>query len=203
MTVKKSSSLVHGIIFFVQLCVISGIVLGLSSIVVPTASAASIWDRIASTFSSGPQITTTALPAASVNNTYSFQWTATGGKTPYTWSATSTLPAGFSLSSSGLLSGTPTVAATANVSVKVADARNKSANKTLSFQIIAPLTIQTVTIPDQKVGVPFSFQIQITGGTPPYTCTPDSNNNLAEFGLVLDSTCLLHGTPIKAGSVHF
>jgi len=55
----------------------------------------------------------------------------------------------------------------------------------------------------QVVGVPLSIQISITGGTPPYTCLPDPNNNLTQFGLVLEKTCVLHGTPTKAGTVTF
>ncbi len=68
-----------------------------------------------------------------------------------------------------------------------------------------PVVIQSgsLNIPKSYVGVPLSFQIVVTGGTPPYTCTPDPTNNLAQFGMVLDKTCVLHGTPTKAGTVTF
>jgi hypothetical protein len=66
------------------------------------------------------QVTTTTLPAATQNQAYSFQMSVSGGTAPYTWSATG-LPAGLSMSSSGLLSGTPTVAGTSSVSVSVTD----------------------------------------------------------------------------------
>jgi hypothetical protein len=68
-----------------------------------------------------------------------------------------------------------------------------------------PVVIQSgnLNIPPTEVGVPLSFQIVVTGGKPPYTCLPDPNNNLAQFGLVLEKTCVLHGTPTKAGTVTF
>ncbi len=52
-------------------------------------------------------ITTTSLPAATVGVAYSFQMAASGGVTPYGWTATG-LPAGLSCSTTGLISGTPT-----------------------------------------------------------------------------------------------
>lgn len=57
-------------------------------------------------------ITTTSLPQPAIGTPYSVQLLATGGATPYTWSiaAGAPLPDGFSLSPSGLLTGTATVA---------------------------------------------------------------------------------------------
>jgi hypothetical protein len=50
------------------------------------------------------QITTASIPDASFNTGYSLQMQATGGTTPYYWSA-SNLPQGFTMSQSGVLSG--------------------------------------------------------------------------------------------------
>jgi hypothetical protein len=69
---------------------------------------------------------TSGVPTAqgSVGTAYpSFQFTATGGTTPYTWTATG-LPGGLTLSTSGLLSGTPTASGNFNVSVTVTDSSN-------------------------------------------------------------------------------
>ena len=58
-----------------------------------------------------PTIVTTSLTSAIVNVAYSFSLVATGTPTP-TWALQSgTLPAGLTLSSSGLISGTPTATA--------------------------------------------------------------------------------------------
>jgi len=60
--------------------------------------------------SSSLTIVTTSLNEATIGVTYSDQLQASGGKTPYTWSiaAGSALPRWASLSSSGVVSGTPT-----------------------------------------------------------------------------------------------
>ena len=68
-------------------------------------------------------ITTTQLPAGTVNVPYSATLGASGGTPPYAWSITSgTLPIGLSLDgASGEISGTPTVAGASNFTVQVQD----------------------------------------------------------------------------------
>lgn len=56
----------------------------------------------------GFSITTTSLLAAARGVPYSQQLQASGGNPPYTWKRIGKLPKGLTLSSSGLLSGTPT-----------------------------------------------------------------------------------------------
>ena len=48
-----------------------------------------------------------SLPKATISTPYSFTMTPYGGSGAYTWSATN-LPAGVTMSTSGLLSGAPT-----------------------------------------------------------------------------------------------
>lgn len=58
-----------------------------------------------------PPVIDTASPLSSgtVGNAYSQTFVASGGTPPYSWSVTSgTLPAGLTLSTAGILSGTPT-----------------------------------------------------------------------------------------------
>jgi hypothetical protein len=70
----------------------------------------------------GLVITTTQLPAGTVNVPYSANLGASGGTPPYAWSVISgTLPIGLGLDSSGLISGTPTVAGSSNFVVQVQD----------------------------------------------------------------------------------
>ena len=55
-------------------------------------------------------ITSSAPPPAQVGAPYSFQFTASGGVPPYSWSLLSSIP-GLTLdATSGVLSGTPTTA---------------------------------------------------------------------------------------------
>ena len=60
-----------------------------------------------------------------------------------------------------------------------------------------PLTITTAQIPDGLAYQPYSFQLQASGGTPPYTWTaPD----IRQLGFEFDTaTGLLHGTPGPIG----
>jgi len=63
-----------------------------------------------------------ALPDAVEFQPYSFQYTVSGGVGPFTWSAIAgALPAGLSLSSTGLLSGTPTASGAFSFTVQVVD----------------------------------------------------------------------------------
>lgn len=77
------------------------------------------------------------LPDASQNFAYSQQLTASGGLSPYTWSVVDTLPLGLTLSNSGLLSGTPTVAGTIPFTVKAVDANGNDGTKLYNLRIIS------------------------------------------------------------------
>lgn len=151
------------------------------------------------------KITTATLPDGKVGSPYGFQLQGEGGKKPYRWYSASSLPMGLSLAQNGYLSGTPETPGTFTISLRMVTANNKTTSKTLSLSIApsVPLSITTVVIPEGWTGKPYLFQIQVTGGTPPYDCQPEPDNNLAEFGLELDKSCLLFGVPTKAGEVHF
>jgi hypothetical protein len=74
-------------------------------------------------------ITTTSLPNGSVGTPYSQTLQATGGTTPYTWSKTAgDLPAGLTLASTGIISGTPTTVGTYNFTVQVTDSTSPTPN---------------------------------------------------------------------------
>ena len=68
-------------------------------------------------------ITTQSLAGGTINLTYSATLSATGGKQPYTWSiASGVLPTGLSLNSStGSITGMPTVVGSFNFTAQVAD----------------------------------------------------------------------------------
>jgi hypothetical protein len=53
-------------------------------------------------------ITTTSVPPATWNQPYSFALQATGAPGPYTWNEFGALPPGLSMSSNGVIAGTPT-----------------------------------------------------------------------------------------------
>ena len=74
------------------------------------------------TFTLGVLGVTNTPDDATINADYTFQFTAAGGTEPYTFSADpDTLPDGLTLSSSGLLSGTPTEDGDFDINVTVTD----------------------------------------------------------------------------------
>ncbi|MBM4516576.1 hypothetical protein GS432_09765 [Rhodococcus hoagii] len=84
----------------------------------------------------GLTVTTGNLPAATVGTAYSQTLAVAGGTGTKTWSvATGTLPAGLTLSSAGVITGTPTAAGTSNFTVKVDDSVSGSALKPLSIVV--------------------------------------------------------------------
>jgi hypothetical protein len=72
----------------------------------------------------GFHVTTTSLSPATRGSPYSDPLAAAGGKTPYKWKKTAALPKGLKLSSTGLLSGTPSAklkAGNYSIAVSVTD----------------------------------------------------------------------------------
>src|SRR5580704_3639633 len=80
------------------------------------------------------QITTTSLPSGTVNLPYSAAMQATGGIPPLTWcvletsgacdNGAGTLPAGLTMNSSGVISGTPTTSGKSGFVAQVQDSEN-------------------------------------------------------------------------------
>ena len=77
-----------------------------------------------------------SLPNGTVGVAYSQTLTATGGASPYTFTvSTGNLPAGLSLSGSGALTGTPTVAGSFNCVVRATDANGCQGTRTYPMTI--------------------------------------------------------------------
>jgi YVTN family beta-propeller protein len=95
-------------------------------------------------------VTTTTLPNGTVGLAYSQPLQATGGSPPYVWTVSSgSLPAGLSLSSTGVISGTPTKAAASSFTVTVTDTNRNSIAEPLGITIVATVATQTPTITTQ------------------------------------------------------
>jgi len=149
-------------------------------------------------------IGTASLPYGTTGSAYSQTLSATGGKTPYTWSVSSgTLPAGLSLAAStGVISGTPTTAGTSTFTLRVQDAAATTATKTLSLTIYAPLAVSTATLASGTTGTAYSQTLTATGGKTPYTWSISSGTLPA--GLSLNSaTGEITGSPTTAGTSSF
>ncbi len=105
-----------------------------TSTITATYSGTSRTTTLTVTSSPSPVITTSALAVGTVGVAYSQTLAATGGMTPYSWSATG-VPSGLSLSTAGVLSGTPTAAGTFTVAITVTDAAARTASTSLSLTV--------------------------------------------------------------------
>jgi hypothetical protein len=150
-------------------------------------------------------VATSSLPSGPLGASYSQTLAATGGTAPYSWSivpGSGALPAGLSLSSGGLISGTPSIAGTFNFTVQLNDSESRSAQKALAITITPPaLEIITLAVPSARKGTAFNYQLAATGGTPPYTWLV-SFGSLAP-GLSLATTGVISGTPSLSGNFGF
>jgi hypothetical protein len=90
---------------------------------------------------------TAFMPAASVNYAYSQQIEVQGGTAPYTYTvASGSVPAGMSLSSTGVLSGQATTIGVFSFSVQVVDSTAAQIVKTIQMSVINVVNLSEVTV---------------------------------------------------------
>jgi len=152
-------------------------------------------------------ITTTSLPGGTVNETYEETLEAVGGTGEYTWSIVSgNLSEGLSLSTAGVISGTPTAEGTSNFTVQVNDGET-NVTAELSIVVVAEavpvaLAITTTSLPGGTVNVTYNATtLEAVGGTENYTWSLSSGNLSA--GLSLSTAGVISGTPTAAGTSNF
>ena len=154
-----------------------------------------------------PTITTTSLPDGTVGVAYSATLQATNGTSPYTWSLDpGPLPAGLTLNSStGAITGTPTVAGTSSFTAKVTDSATQNDTQALSIAVapapVPPPTITTTSLPDGTVGTTYGQTLAAVDGTPPYAWSV--SEGAPPPGLTLFPTGELTGHPTSPGSFTF
>jgi hypothetical protein len=134
------------------------------------------------------------LGPAQVNTPYSLQFTASGSAS---WTVSGgALPAGLTLSSGGLLSGTPTTAG--DYSFKItASAGGRSDSQTYSLSVVNKLQL-TAAATEGEVGQAFILKPQATGGKPGYTFAVEGS---LPAGLSLNAaTGEISGKPTAPGT---
>ncbi|WP_193317196.1 putative Ig domain-containing protein [Janthinobacterium sp. FT14W] len=158
---------------------------------------------------SAPTVTLapTSVAAAKVGTAYSQTVTASGGKDTYTYEilAGGTLPAGVSLSSDGILAGTPTAAGTFNFTVRAKDSSTGSGpyygSQAYTLTVAAPtIVVAPTALSAMVVGVAFNQSITATGGTATYGFVASGT---VPAGLTLAANGTLSGTPTTAGAYNF
>ena len=147
--------------------------------------------------------TTSPLPQATSEAAYSATLAADGGNGSYSWSVPSgaSLPAWLSLSTGGVLSGTPPAAAagtTVDVTVQVSDTEPAPQHTTATLSLAigaAPPTITTTSpLPSATVGAAYSATLTATGGMTPYVWRFQIESFHPAW-LSLSSTGVLSGIP--------
>jgi hypothetical protein len=142
--------------------------------------------------------TTSPLPEGKVGDAYpATTLVATGGKTPYTWTATG-LPAGLTCSAAGVITGTPTASGDFSVNATVTDSFSPPniVSKLLSLKVYAALGITTTSpLPDGKMGQAYTTTLVATGGKTPYTWTATG----LPAGLTCSAAGVISGTPTSGG----
>lgn len=146
-----------------------------------------------------PTFVNQSPPNGSTGNTYTYTFTASGtGSTTFSV-ASGALPTGLSLSSSGVLNGTPTAAGSFTYTVGAnnafGSATSNQENTTISGSGTAPAFTQAVP-PDGTVGTAYSYTF-VASGTAPVVFA--LNTGAFPTGLTMHaSTGILSGTPSSA-----
>ncbi|MCA1713630.1 MAG: autotransporter domain-containing protein, partial [Gammaproteobacteria bacterium] len=143
------------------------------------------------------------LPGGTAGTAYNQTITASGGTAPYTFAVTAgSLPAGLSLSASGVLSGTPTAAGTFNFTVTATDANGFTGTQGYAITIAAPsIVLAPAALPNGTAGTAYNQTITASGGTAPYTFAVIAG--ALPPGLTLSASGVLSGTPTLPGTYSF
>jgi hypothetical protein len=150
------------------------------------------------------------LPVAAIGVPYRMELKATAGSPPYEWvkkkkkKKFGVLPDGITLSSDGVLSGTPTVQGTFNFTLRAYDTTDKLASSPFTIEVgppPPPLAIRTETLPQALQGLPYSAALEAFGGIGPYTWTIESGALPA--GLTMSPEGAITGRAASAGVASF
>jgi hypothetical protein len=146
-----------------------------------------------------------ALPTAVINVPYTATLTSTGGVGPFSWAlASGTLPPGLSISTGGVISGTPTALGTTSFKVQVTDSQTPKAAVDIASKSITVnnlLAVTTTSLTAGSVNVPYSGSLTASGGVPPYTWSVSAGSLPA--GLTLSTSGVISGTPTTQGTSTF
>jgi hypothetical protein len=149
-------------------------------------------------------ITTATLAATKKGTAYSQQLAATGGVAPYSWTLNEgdVLPAGLALSTSGLISGTPTAQGPVEFTVVATSSDSFQKTRTYTLNPTVDIIVATNSLPRPAVGQDYSFELSADLGEAPYAWTVETGSQLP-VGLFLSSAGVISGKPTAAGVLAF
>ncbi|WP_093286165.1 putative Ig domain-containing protein [Pseudoxanthomonas sp. CF125] len=139
---------------------------------------------------------------------YSQTIVASGGTAPYSYALTAgALPPGISLSSAGLLSGTPTVPGSYSIALRATDSSTGTGAPyavvgNYVLQVGVPtIAIAPATLPNPVPGVAYSQTLTASGGVAPYAFSLTTGS--LPVGMSFSSAGVLSGTPAMTGTFNF
>jgi hypothetical protein len=152
------------------------------------------------------------LPNGILGAPYSQTVSGVGGTAPYTFTVSSgALPSGLTLNATtGMISGTPSAAATFTFTITATDTNSCPGSQAYSIVIVGSpncpiITLTPGTLPPGLVGTPYSQTISAVGGMAPYTFAVSSG--ALPPGLTLNTanggSVILSGTPAMSGLFTF
>ena len=145
----------------------------------------------------------TIIANLTANISYATIFSAAGGTPPYTFAVTGgAIPTGMTLARTGDLGGIPTTGGVFNFAITVTDAGGATRTQTYSITVIPPVQITTTALPDAGLNASgYFFNVDAIGGSGNKVFTVSTGS--LPFGLTLDPSGAISGTPIIAGSYTF
>ena len=113
-------------------------------------------------------LTPTTLPSGTTNSSYSQQMSASGGTTPYTYAVTGSTD-GLTLSSAGLLSGTPASLGSYNLTITATDAHGVTGSQTYTLSVT----------PGNPVSAQWNNATYVTGNNTSISISPPGSTSVA------------------------
>ncbi|MGH9481185.1 MAG: putative Ig domain-containing protein [Terriglobales bacterium] len=150
-----------------------------------------------------------SVPLGTTGEPYTLTLTAVNGTAPYQFSvAHSALPSGMSLSTAGVITGTPVNGGTFTPTIAVSDSSVPPVTATLPLTLqIEGLTVRAATPPAGSVGVAYADTVLMANGTGPFSPIVVSGSLppglTATTGTVTTLGWVVNGTPTAAGVYNF
>lgn len=144
----------------------------------------------------------TTLPQATLNRAYSASFTPVGVGSQYQFALhAGSLPPGLSLSTSGVVSGTPSALGSYSFTVRLVSGESYVDQAVELVVTVPPLTLSQSSLPEGTTGQAYSAALTAEGGAPPYSFSP--TGGALPQGISLDAEGKLTGTPSAAGTYQF
>ncbi|MFY9578373.1 MAG: Ig domain-containing protein [Gaiellaceae bacterium] len=142
---------------------------------------------------------TASRRAAEVGIPFRSTLAASGGKSPYAWSAAGGVPPGLAVGADGVITGVPTKAGSYTITVHLVDASGAAKDVQVPLAVRARLSITTKSLPGGAVGHKYNAKVPTRGGVAAFRWT--IAGGALPRGLKLAAkTGTISGVPATAGT---